>query len=62
MSKDFYQHTIQAHREIRGNDASPRAHAVYTMQDKHEHKTCSRKRHGKNGKNGMGAKENKYKG
>ena len=62
VSKDFCQHTIQAHREIRGNDASPIAHAFHTMEDKHEHKTCSRRRHGNIGKNGVGAKEDKRKG
>ena len=60
VSKDFCH--IQAYREIIGNDASPRAHTFHTVEDKHEHKTCSRRRHDKNGRNGMGAKEDKHKG
>ena len=59
MIRGFCQHTSQAHREIGGNDVSLRAHTLHTVEDKHKHRTCSRKRHGKNDRNGVGAKEDK---
>ena len=62
VSRDFCQYTIQAHKGIRGNDASLRGHPPHTVEDKHECKTRSRRRHDKNGKNGVRAKQDKCKG
>ena len=38
IGRDFCQANVQAHREIRGNSTSPRAHAFHAMEDRHEHK------------------------
>ena len=62
MSRDFCQHTIQAYREIRGNYASPRAHALHIVEDRHEHKICNRRKHGKNGRNCVGQKKTNAEG
>ena len=38
IGRDFCQANVQAHREIRGNSTSPRAHAFHAIEDRHEHK------------------------
>lgn len=38
IGKNFCQANAQAYEEIRRNNASLKAHALHTMEDKHEHK------------------------